>query len=272
MLPSAPACPWGTKRTLRPNEPVREPRDGQPARMGFVTSNPPSSASDSHAKGLVIAIDGPSGAGKSTIGRALADALSYTYLDTGAMYRAVAVHVLGENIAVDDPEALARAAASIVISFDETGKRVLLDGRDVTDEIRTREATRAASAVAKTGAVRREMVRRQQELGRAGGVVLDGRDIGSVVFPHADVKFYLDAAPEKRARRRFEESQGQEASYEAILEDIRARDHQDMSREDSPLVRVPDAVYVDTTEMTPDEVIARLLSDVEARIEGEPGQ
>lgn len=240
--------------------------------MGFVTSNPPSSASDSHAKGLVIAIDGPSGAGKSTIGRALADALSYTYLDTGAMYRAVAVHVLGENIAVDDPEALARAAASIVISFDETGKRVLLDGRDVTDEIRTREATRAASAVAKTGAVRREMVRRQQELGRAGGVVLDGRDIGSVVFPHADVKFYLDAAPEKRARRRFEESQGQEASYEAILEDIRARDHQDMSREDSPLVRVPDAVYVDTTEMTPDEVIARLLSDVEARIEGEPGQ
>ena len=224
-----------------------------------------------NSRGLVIAIDGPSGAGKSTIGRALADALSYTYLDTGAMYRAVALRALEKGTPLDDPEALARAARSAVIAFDETGKRVLLDGRDVTDEIRTREATRMASAVARTGAVRREMVRRQQELGRAGGVVLDGRDIGSVVFPNADVKFYLDAAPEKRAKRRFDEGQGQEASYEAILEDIRARDHQDMSREDSPLVRVPDAVYLDTTEMTPDEVIAHLLGVVRARIDGEPG-
>src|SRR6185369_831264 len=116
-------------------------------------------------KGLVIAIDGPSGAGKSTIGRALAEALGYTYLDTGAMYRAVAVRALEQGTNLDDPEALARAARSAVISFDETGKRVLLDGRDVTDEIRTRETTRAASAVAKTGEVRREMVRRQQELG-----------------------------------------------------------------------------------------------------------
>jgi cytidylate kinase len=220
-------------------------------------------------KGLVIAIDGPSGAGKSTIGRALAEALSYIYLDTGAMYRAVAVRALEQNTPLDDPEALARAARAAVISFDETGRRVLLDGRDVTDEIRTREATRAASAVARTGAVRREMVRRQQELGRAGGVVLDGRDIGSVVFPNADVKFYLDAAPEKRARRRFEERQGRDASYEAILEDIRARDQQDMTREDSPLVRTADAVYVDTTEMTPDEVVSRLLGVVEARIRGE---
>jgi len=217
------------------------------------------------SKRLVIAIDGPSGAGKSTIGRALAEALSYTYLDTGAMYRAVAVRALEQNTPLDDPDALARTARSAVISFDEAG-RVLLDGRDVTDEIRTREATRVASAVAKTGEVRRELVRRQQELGREGGVVLDGRDIGSVVFPNADVKFYLDAAPEKRAKRRFDERQGQEASLEAILEDIRARDHQDMTREDSPLVRTPDAIYVDTTEMTPDEVIAHLLAAVQARI------
>ncbi len=218
------------------------------------------------SKRLVIAIDGPSGAGKSTVGRALAEALSYTYLDTGAMYRAVAVRALERNTPLDDSSALARVAASAVISFDQTGKRVLLDGRDVTDEIRTREATRVASAVAKTGEVRRELVRRQQELGRQGGVVLDGRDIGSVVFPNADVKFYLDAAPEKRAKRRFDERQGQEASLEAILEDIRARDHQDMTREDSPLVRTPDAIYVDTTEMTPDEVIAHLLAAVQARI------
>lgn len=217
-------------------------------------------------KGLVIAIDGPSGAGKSTIGRALAEALSYTYLDTGAMYRAVAVRALEKGIAIDDEVALAAAASSARITFDETGERVLLDGLDVTDEIRTREATKMASAVAKIGAVRRELVRQQQELGRDGGVVLDGRDIGSVVFPNAEVKFYLDAAPEKRAKRRFDESQGQEASYEAILEDIRARDHQDMTREDSPLVRTEDAVYLDTSEMTPEEVTAHLLTVARGRI------
>ena len=217
-------------------------------------------------KGLVIAIDGPSGAGKSTIGRALAEALSYTYLDTGAMYRAVAVRALEKGIAIDDEVALAAAASSARITFDETGERVLLDGLDVTDEIRTREATKMASAVARIGAVRRELVRQQQELGRDGGVVLDGRDIGSVVFPNAEVKFYLDAAPEKRAQRRFDERQGQEASYEAILEDIRARDHQDMTRADSPLVRTPDAIYVDTTEMSPAEVITWLAAQVQSRI------
>lgn len=217
------------------------------------------------ARRLVIAIDGPSGAGKSTVGRALAAALAYTYLDTGAMYRAVALRALETRTPLDDPEALARVAASAVISFDEAGKRVMLDGRDVTSEIRSREATQAASAVAKNSGVRREMVRRQQELGRAGGVVLDGRDIGSIVFPNADVKFYLDAAPEKRARRRFEERTSPGVTFEAILADIRARDHQDMTREDSPLLRVPDAVYVDTTDLSPADVIARLLEVVEAR-------
>jgi cytidylate kinase len=219
-------------------------------------------------RGIVVAIDGPSGAGKSTIGRALAEKLSYTYLDTGAMYRAIAVRAIEQNLSPDDEPALAAAAANARISFDPTGRRVLLDGRDVTDEIRTREATRIASAVAKVGAVRREMVRQQQELGRAGGVVLDGRDIGSVVFPKAEVKFYLDAAPETRARRRCDEvrAKGQEAAYDAILEDIRARDHQDMNRDDSPLVRTDDAIHLDTSEMSPDEVIAHLLAEVEARI------
>ncbi len=233
-----------------------------------MTLNPPSGAPASREKGLVIAIDGPSGAGKSTIGRALAEALSYTYLDTGAMYRALAVRALEQGIPIDDAPALARAAAAASISFDETGKRVLLDGRDVTEEIRTREATKAASDVAKTGAVRREMVRRQQDLGRAGGVVLDGRDIGSVVFPNAELKFYLDAAPDKRARRRFDElrAKGEEPSFEAILEDIGTRDHQDMTRKDSPLVRCADAVYVDTTDLSPDEVIARLLVLARERI------
>jgi len=220
-------------------------------------------------RGLVVAIDGPSGAGKSTIGRALADALGYTYLDTGAMYRALAVRVLEQNISMDDDAGLARAASLASISFDETGRRVLLDGRDVTDLIRSHEATKAASEVAKIGAARRELVRRQQDLGRQGGVVLDGRDIGSVVFPDAEVKFYLDAAPEERARRRFDElrAKGQEPFFEAILGDIRARDHQDMNRTDSPLVCCADAIVVDTTTMSPDEVVARLLERARARID-----
>lgn len=218
--------------------------------------------------GVVVALDGPSGAGKSTIGRALADALGYTYLDTGAMYRALAVRALETGIAVDDEPGLARMAAEARIAFDATGKRVTLDGRDVSEDIRSREATRVASAVAKVGAVRRELVRRQQELGRPGGVVLDGRDIGSVVFPDAEAKFYLDAAPEQRARRRFDEitAKGQNASYEAILDDIRARDLQDMTRADSPLVCVADAIRVDTTAMTPEEVVAHILGLVRDRI------
>lgn len=224
-------------------------------------------ASTGRAKGLVIAIDGPSGAGKSTVGRALAEQLAYTYLDTGAMYRAVAVLALEQRIPLDDETALTDAAASALISFDGHG-RVFLGGRDVTDAIRTREATQAASTVAKAGGVRRELVRRQQELGREGGVVLDGRDIGSVVFPDAEVKFYLDAAPEKRAGRRFDEltAKGQEASFDAILQDIRARDHQDMTRQDSPLVRCADAIYVDTTELDSADVIDNLDAQVRGRI------
>jgi CMP/dCMP kinase len=213
-------------------------------------------------KGLIVAIDGPSGAGKSTVGRALADALRYTYLDTGAMYRAFAVKALELGLPLDDEPSLTLAAAAAKISFDETGKRVLLDGRDVTDAIRTREATMAASAVAKLSGVRREMVRRQQELGEQGGVVLDGRDIGTVVFKDAEAKFYLDAAAEKRAQRRVDEirAKGGEASYETVLEEIRARDHQDMNRADSPLAQSIDAVYVDTTDLTTAQVIERLTA------------
>ena len=214
------------------------------------------------AKGLIVAIDGPSGAGKSTVGRALADALRYTYLDTGAMYRAFAVKALELGIALDDETALAAAAAHTKIAFDETGKHVLLDGRDVTDAIRSREATMAASAVARLSGVRREMVRRQQELGEQGGVVLDGRDIGTVVFKDAEAKFYLDAAAEKRAQRRVDEIRvkGLDADYDTVLAEIRARDHQDMNRTDSPLAQSIDAVYIDTTELTTGQVIDRLAA------------
>ena len=209
-----------------------------------------------------MAIDGPSGAGKSTVGRALAEVLGYTYLDTGAMYRAFALKVIEMALVLDDEPALTALAAATKIAFDTTGKRVLLDGRDVTEAIRTREITKAASAVAKMSGVRREMVRRQQELGEQGGVVLDGRDIGTVVFKDAEAKFYLDAAAEKRAERRVAElnAKGADVGYEAILEEIRARDHQDMTRQDSPLMQSLDAVYVDTTDLATEAVIERLAT------------
>lgn len=228
-----------------------------------------SAAMPSARKGLVVAIDGPSGAGKSTVGRALAEALGYTYLDTGAMYRAMALRALEENIPLDDEDALARAATASVITFDATGSRVMLNGKDVSDAVRTRGVTQAASAVARIGAVRRELVRQQQQIGQAGGVVLDGRDIGTVVFPHADVKFYLDAAAENRAQRRFDElkARGEEASYDTILDEIRARDHQDMTRLDSPLTRSFDAILIDSTDLSREDVIAKLLAFVKDRAE-----
>lgn len=218
--------------------------------------------------GIIVAIDGPSGAGKSTVGRALAEALKYTYLDTGAMYRALGLRAIEEGVPLSDEEALAVLARKTLIDFTESGRRVLVDGRDVTDAIRTREVTLAASAVAKLSAVRRELVKRQQQLGEKGGVVLDGRDIGSVVFPQAEVKFYLDADAEKRAQRRFEElrASGHEASQSAILEEIRARDHQDMTRKDSPLIRSTDSHYVDTTSLEPAAVVIALLERVHERI------
>ena len=219
-------------------------------------------------RGIVVAIDGPSGAGKSTVGRALAEALHYTYLDTGAMYRALALRAIEENIPLTDESALAALGRRTLIDFADSGRRVLVDGRDVTDPIRTREVTMAASSVAKLSEVRRELVSRQQQLGDQGGVVLDGRDIGSVVFPNAEVKFYLDADTERRARRRLEELQakGQRSSYEAILDEIRARDHQDMTRLDSPLIRSTDSHYVDTTDLSPAAVVAILLESVRERI------
>lgn len=219
-------------------------------------------------KGIVVAIDGPSGAGKSTVGRALARELGYSYLDTGAMYRAVALRASETNTDAGDEQALASLASSLDISLEDAGRRVMISGVDVSEKIRTREIAKLASKIAKIGAVRRELVRRQQDLGRLGGAVLDGRDIGTVVFPSAEAKFYLDAAPEKRARRRADElaAKGQPADFEAILEETRQRDRQDMLREDSPLERAADARYVDTTDMSAPEVLEALLSHVRGTI------
>jgi CMP/dCMP kinase len=191
---------------------------------------------------MLVAIDGPAGAGKSTVARAVARALGFTYLDSGAMYRAVAL--AGDR----DP-------ASLDIRFD--GDRVLLDGEDVTDAIRTTEVTDMASKVSAIPAVREALVERQREIIAAGDHVAEGRDIGTVVWPGAELKVFLTAAPEERARRRAEQLG---ADVSAILAEQRLRDLRDSTREHSPLQPAPDAVELDTTGLAFDEVVARIVA------------
>ena len=216
---------------------------------------------------MIIAIDVPSGAGKSTLGKMLAKRLGLLYIDTGAMYRAVAWAVLNAGVSVDDRDRVIEIARSstIDLSGEPENLRVTIDGRDISDEIRTREVGQASSIISAISEVRRILVERQQQLGRKGsGCVLDGRDIGTVVFPDADVKFFLTAAAEARAERRFKEDvlRGIETSYETTLEEIRQRDHRDMNRDDSPLTVAADAIEIDTSDLELTEVMAILLSKI----------
>jgi CMP/dCMP kinase len=219
-------------------------------------------------RGLVIAIDGPSGAGKSTVGRALAERLGYTFVDTGAMYRALAWKALDRGVSLDAEPELADLAAHAHIELVSGGRGVKLDGRDVTAQIRSREVTAAASRTSAHPAVRRAMVAQQRELGRQGGIVLDGRDIGTAVFPDAEVKFYVDADPRRRAQRRHTElaEKGTTIDVEQIAAEIRARDHADSTRADSPLTRAEDAIYLDTTALIPAEVVEQMLAMIEAKM------
>jgi cytidylate kinase len=216
---------------------------------------------------LVVAIDGPSGAGKSTVGRALADRLGYTYVDTGAMYRALTLKALRAGLAPDGEGPLVELAARTDIGLEDGGRRVRLDGTDVTADIRTREVTTAVSQVSAHPGVRRDMVERQRRLGGQGGVVLEGRDIGTAVFPDAEVKFFLDADPRRRAVRRQQELRagGTEVGLEDLEREIRARDHADSTRADSPLVRAADALLLESTELTPGEVVDRMEAVVRSR-------
>ncbi len=221
-------------------------------------------------KPFIIAIDGPSGAGKSTLGRRLARELGLLYIDTGAMYRAVALAAAAAGVKETDAEGLARVAhhARIRLEGDPEALRVFLDGRDVSEEIRGEAVGRDASLVSAVPEVRRELVRRQREMGeRGGGVVLDGRDIGTVVFPSADVKFFLTAVPEARARRRLEEERARSSgqTFEATLADINERDLRDATRGDSPLRIADDAVVIDTTELSVEEVFQTMLRTVRDR-------
>ncbi len=212
---------------------------------------------------LVIAIDGPVGSGKSTAARRVAELLGYTYIDTGAMYRAVALKALRRKLSLDATEELVMLAGAsrIDLRAQDGGQNVMLDGEDVTKEIRTPEVSQASSKIAVIEGVRRVLVAEQRRAGANGGVVMEGRDIGSVVFPEAELKIFLTASDETRAQRRWREHQqkGDAIDLARTLEEIRERDRRDAGREHSPLFRAEGAVLVDSTAMEAEEV-ARLIA------------
>ena len=220
---------------------------------------------------MIIAIDGPSGAGKSTLGKMLAKKLNLLYLDTGAMYRAVALAVTRAGIPFRDIDRIADIAENSEINLigEPDAMKVMLDGKDVSIDIRTLDAAQDASVVSTISEVRRIMVEHQRQIGESAlnGCILEGRDIGSIVFPNADIKFFLTAKPEARAHRRHTEDQskGRISTYEQTLAEINERDERDVSREDSPLTIADDAIVIDTSELDLTEVFEQMISAIRER-------
>jgi cytidylate kinase len=237
-----------------PREPsVEEPLEGTHVR------NP---------RALIIAIDGPSGAGKGTLARAVAASLRYRHVDTGAMYRAVAWKALQDGLPLDNDNLVAAMASRARI--EQRGDRVFVDDHDITRAIRTPEIDKAAAAVARLPGVRAILAEEQRRLGHGGGVVMEGRDIGSVVFPDADVKVYLDASAEERARRRAADpahTGGQQANLAGVQNDLQARDQSDSTRSVAPLTLAPDAIYIDTTGLAIEQVVEKVMEIVREKLE-----
>jgi len=217
---------------------------------------------------VVIAIDGPAAAGKSTIARRLADRLGFTYIDTGAMYRAVALWARRQNVDAADMHRMEQLARAAAIELEPGNSRVLLNGEEVSEEIRAPEIAAAASLAAAIPAVRRALVEKQRAIGASSSVVMEGRDIGSVVFPEADVKIFLDADPEERIRRRLAETKD---APETVAEQTRQRDERDRTRAESPLVQSPDATYIDSTGLSLDEVEEAILKVIRKKLSNGKG-
>ena len=215
---------------------------------------------------MIITIDGPAGAGKSTVSKALANKLGYIYLDTGALYRALAYKALKFTISLEDTSALAKLCSSTTVSLKNIdGKMVVLvDGEDVGNKIRTEKVGLAASTISAFAVVRKSLLNLQREAGLQGGIVAEGRDMGSIVFPHADYKFYLDANVEERIKRRSNEllTKGAAVEYQTIQKDMMARDYQDSKREIAPLTASADSIIIDSTDLSVEGVVAKIIQHV----------
>ena len=219
---------------------------------------------------LIVAIDGPSGAGKSTVARRLARELGYLYMDTGAMYRAVALNVLESKTDPSDEKELGKILEDIRVKLieEDSGLRLLLNGRDVTEEIRTPEMSQLASKISELQVVRERMVAMQRDMASQGGVVVEGRDIGTVVFPRAEVKIYLDASEPERARRRFQEllARGKQVTLGETLREMNERDRRDQERILSPLRKAEDAIVIDSTSFGVEAVVDRVVNEIKYKM------
>ncbi len=221
-------------------------------------------------KDLIIAIDGPVAAGKTTAARLLARSLGYCHVESGAMYRALAWKALQHGVDLANPQSLLNLLAQTELELLPTaeGPRVLVDGEDVTDMLRAPTIQAAASVLSVHASLREELVDRQRQLGAGGGVVMDGRDIGTVVFPQASVKFYLTASLEERGRRRFRESPQELGTLGKTLQEVESRDRRDMDRAASPLKPAPDAIVIDTAALSPEEVVREMEEHIRQRVKG----
>ena len=219
--------------------------------------------------GFIVAVDGTAGSGKGSITKIVAERLNLTAIDTGAMYRCVALAMLNQNIKLEETEKIAELLKNIKIEFieDENSKKVFLNGNEVTLKIRSIEVTKYVSPVSAIGIVREHLVKLQREMAESIDVIMEGRDIGTNVFPNANVKIYLDATPEERTLRRVRQNKenGIESSYEEILKSVKERDYADSHRDIAPLIKAPDAIYIDSTEMTIEEVVETVIKIIEEK-------